>query len=223
MDRTLGELHTQEFTDGSAENDFPRTSRSRYLPDFHQLLGPQAWQKLPAAVRARFAADAHDAAATVYEGRMQIKASLAGRVLVHLCRLIGTPVAPYVGPEVPVHVRVFNGRHGVVWERRYEFPGRAPIVVRSTKQLDDDGMLVEALNAGLHMRLRVFEQAGALHFVSAGYFFRLGAVRVNLPDWFLPGITHVVHEDLGDGKFRFLMRTQHDQFGEMYLQDGVFS
>lgn len=226
MDRTLN-----GFTgNGFIEDEFPQGNvpgelgpgRSDRHPDFQKLLGPRAWEKLPAAVRTRFAADAHDSADTVYEGSMRVSASFAGRVMAHVCRLIGTPVVPYVGQEIPVRVRVFNGKHGVVWERRYEFPGRPASVVRSTKQLDDDGMLVEALNAGLHMRLRVFEEDGALHFVSTRYFFRLGPVRVDLPRWFLPGITHVVHEDLGNGQFRFLMRTEHSQFGEMFLQDGVF-
>lgn len=249
MDRTLDGFTGNEFI----EDEFPQGNvpgelgpgRSDRHPDFQKLLGPRAWEKLPAAVRTRFAADAHDSADTVYEGSMRVSASFAGRVMAHVCRLIGTPVVPYVGQEIPVRVRVFNGKHGVVWERRYEFPGRPASVVRSTKQLDDDGMLVEALNAGLHMRLRVFEEDGALHFVSTGYFllalqegsfaarliralyplnafFRLGAVRVDLPRWFLPGITHVVHEDLGNGLFRFLMRTEHSHFGEMFLQDGVF-
>lgn len=216
MDRTLIEFTGDEFI-GTGQ-----PGHSDRHPDFQKLLGPQAWEKLPAAVRARFAADAHDAADTIYEGHMQVKASLAGRVMAQLCRAIGTPVAPYVGCDVPVRVRVFNSRHGVVWERRYEFPGRAATVVRSTKQLDDDGMLVEALNAGLHMRLRVFERDAALHFVSTGYFFRLGALRIELPRWFLPGITHVMQQDLGGGRFRFLMRTEHGRFGEMFFQDGVF-
>lgn len=192
----------------------------RSKPDFRRLLGEPAWHRLPAAVRSRFCADAH-AATTVYRGVARVEASLAGRLLAQLCRLIGTPVAPYVGDEVPMTVRVFESSTGVVWERRYEFPSRA-VVVRSTKQLDDDGMLVECLNAGLHMRLRVFEEHGALHFVSTGYFFKAGGLRFRLPQWFLPGITHVVHEDCGDGRFRFGMSTVHRWFGRMFFQDGMF-
>jgi Domain of unknown function (DUF4166) len=193
------------------------------VPDFSRLLGPAAWQRLPAAVLRRFANHAN--AIAVYRGRMRVSASRIGRMLAHVCRLIGTPVAPYEGPDVPVSVRVYDrpDKGGTVWERRYEFPGRAPTVVSSTKQLDDDGGLVEALSAGLHMRLAVFEKAGVLHFVSTGYFFRIGRLRIALPDWFLPGTTHVVHEDRGSGEFRFALHTEHPRLGEMFHQDGIFT
>jgi hypothetical protein len=189
-------------------------------PNFERLLGAAAWQRLPAAVRARFATEAH-AATTIYAGTAVVRATLAGRAFAHLCRCIGTPVAPYIGEAVPMRVRVFRVDAGVVWERHYDFAGRA-CVVTSTKQTDGDA-LVEKLGAGLYMRLRTFEADGALHFASDGYFFRVGNIRLPLPDWFLPGGTRVLHEDLGRGEFRFTLRTQHPWFGEMFFQDGVFA
>jgi len=193
-------------------------------PDFRRLLGEAAWQRLPAAVRARFESSTH-AVPISYTGRMSVAASRAGRALASMCRLIGTPVAPFTGADVPVTVDVFDDtkRGGVVWRRRYDFPGRAPVVVCSTKRIDDDGGLVEVLNAGLHMRLRVYESEGALHFASTGYFFRIGRLRIELPAWFLPGPTHVAHEDLGGGRFRFTMRTTHSRLGSMFLQGGIFT
>jgi len=189
-------------------------------PDFHKLLGDAAWLRLPPAVRARFGEASH--ADVIYRGACKVAASRSGRWFAQFCRLFGTPVAPYTGEDVPMTVRVIDTDDGVIWERRYEFAGRAPVIVRSTKQLDDDGTLVEALNFGLHMRLNVFEEHGELHFLSTGYFFRAGGWRMRLPDWFLPGATHVVHRDLGDGRFRFAMDTNHHWFGRMFFQDGVF-
>lgn len=215
----MGAVIFRELDESGVPASRNRTDRR---PDFRKLLGPVAWENLPPAVRARFAIEAHDGKTTVYRGQMQVKASLGGRWFAQLCRLIGTPVAPFVGAEVPVHVGVFDCAEGVVWERRYEFPGRAPTIVRSIKQVDVDGTLIEALNAGLHMRLRVYEDRGAVHFVSIGYFFRAGWLRFSLPDWFLPGTTHVIHEDQGNGRFRFTMQTEHRWFGEMFFQDGIF-
>lgn len=189
-------------------------------PDFQKLLGQAAWLRLPAAVRSRFGAESH--VDVIYQGNCTVNASTSGRWFAQLCRVFGTPVAPYVGEDVPMAVRVVETPDGVVWERHYLFADRAPVVVRSTKQLDEDGTLVEALNAGLHMRLKVFEQDGELHFLSTGYLFRACGVSVRLPDWFLPGETHVVHKDLGDGSFRFTMDTNHHRFGRMFFQDGVF-
>ena len=164
-------------------------------PNFPALLGAKAWRRLPAAVRERFAHDHAAARVVVYRGRMLIKASLLGRCVAQVCRLIGTPVAPFVHDDVPVTVRVFDkpDAGGTVWERRYDFPGRAPVVVSSTKQVEGDGSLVEALGAGLRMRLKVFERDGALHFLSTGYFFQIGRLRIDLPTWLPPGATHVIH------------------------------
>lgn len=200
-----------------------QADRTRLRPDFQRLLGEAAWRRLPEAVRARFGSHADSRAAT-YRGRMKVKASRWGRYLACLCQLIGTPVAPFEGDDVPVEVRVYDvAEGGTVWERCYDFDGRATVVVRSTKKLDDDGCLVEQLNAGLHMRLRVLEDEGALHFVSTGYFFEIAGLRVSLPDWFPPGRTHVVHEDCGDGRFRFTMHTEHPALGEMFFQSGIFA
>jgi hypothetical protein len=199
-----------------------RRSARDLRPDFHRLLGDAAWRRLPEAVKARFCAHPH-MSATTYRGRMKVRATRLGRFLACACQLIGTPVAPFEGNDVPVEVHVYDvAGGGTVWERRYAFAGRPETVVRSMKKLDDDGSLVEALNAGLHMRLRVFEDQGALHFLSTGYFFRIGPLRVPLPDWFPPGPTHVVHEDRDDGRFTFTMRTEHPLLGEMFFQSGVF-
>jgi Domain of unknown function (DUF4166) len=196
------------------------------VPDFVELLGRDAWQRLPAAVRARFAP--HDLARpyeVLYEGRMHVRASWLGRCLARLCRLMGTPVAPFVHENVPVSVKVFDNatRTGTVWERCYHFPGRDPVTVSSTKQVEADGTLVEALGAGLRMRLRVFEHRGELHFLSTGYYFQLGELCIDLPAWMLPGPTLVTHADLGDGTFLFTMHTAHRRWGDMYEQGGRFA
>jgi len=47
-------------------------------------------------------------------------------------------------------------------------------------------------------------------------------LRIPLPHWFPPGQTTVIHRDLGDGRFRFILRTSHPWCGEMFYQEGVF-
>jgi hypothetical protein len=205
---------------GSHETGRPR------VPNFIELLGVEAWHRLPGAVRARFAP--HDLTReyeVLYQGRMRVRASWLGRCLAHLCRWMGTPVVPFVHEDVPVSVRVFDNpdRTGTVWERRYHFPGRTPVTVSSTKQVEPDGTLVEALGAGLRMRLKVFERRGELHFLSNGYCFQIGALRIDLPQWLLPGPTLVTHVDLGAGQFLFSMHTAHRRWGEMYEQNGRFT
>lgn len=201
--------------------DAPRDRR----PNFCALLGHEAWTALPSAIRCRFAHEAMPrAAVSVYVGHMHVHASWMGRIAAHLCTLIGTPVAPYVGRDVPVRVRVFDREDGsgTVWERIYDFVERRVTVI-STKQIDAQGRLVEALSAGLRMRLQVLERDGALHFVSTGYYFDWFGCHIPLPIYLTPGHTHVVHEELGDGLFRFSMTTTHPWWGEVYYQVGDFA
>jgi hypothetical protein len=186
-----------------------------------KAIGETAWARLPPAVRARFVDSTLQAA---YTGTFEtVRASLAGRMLALGCILLGTPVTPHTGIRVPATVRVFVGKSGgMVWERTYRFPGRRPCVVSSTKQAGDRGELIEALPFGLQMPLEVFESAGALHFLSRGYYFSCFGRRLRVPDFLPPGRTHVVHTDEGDGWFRFTMTTTHRWFGEVYFQTGRF-
>jgi hypothetical protein len=185
------------------------------------LLGETAWRSLPETARARFA---DQAASAEYRGTFdEVRASCAGRLLALCCRLIGTPVAPFTGMNVPATVNVFATRDGgTAWQRIYEFPGRKPCVVESIKRLSREGTVIEALPAGLRMALDVYARDGVLHFVSNAYYFELGKLRITLPDWLPPGTTHVEHIDLGDGIFRFTMRVRHRWLGEVFYQTGCF-
>ena len=197
-----------------------RAGNSRHF-SIRGTLGEAAWSRLPQAVRARFADSTLHAE---YTGTFEtVRASLAGKVLALLCVFLGTPVAPHTGNDVAATVRVFVGKGGgMVWERTYRFPGRRPCIVSSTKQAGDRGELIEALPFGLRMPLEVFEAAGALHFVSRGYYFSCRGRRLRVPDFLPPGRTHVVHTDEGGGWFRFTMTTTHELFGEVYFQTGRF-
>ncbi|HEV8333542.1 MAG TPA: DUF4166 domain-containing protein [Steroidobacteraceae bacterium] len=190
--------------------------------DIRRLIGETQWLSLPAAVRARFA---EHAVSAEYHGTFEeVRASFAGKLLATCCRLIGTPVAPFTGTNIPATVNVFaTADGGTAWQRIYRFAGRKPCVVESVKRLSRERTLVEALPAGMRMALDVYARDGILHFVSTGYYFELGGLRVRLPQWLPPGITHVQHIDLGDGTFRFTMSVRHRWLGEVFHQTGRFA
>jgi hypothetical protein len=76
--------------------------------------------------------------------------------------------------------------------------------------------------------LDVYEEAGTLHFVSRAYYFDLTIpwtqrrLRLVLPIWLSPGITHVEHIDEAQGWFRFTMTVTHPLFREVFYQTGRF-
>lgn len=187
--------------------------------DLQALVGEAGWQRLPRAVRRRFAAG-H--AAVVYEGRMDLACSALGRVFAALSRLVGGPLTGLRADGVPTRVRVLpDGAGGVVWQRHFMRTGAADRVVQSTKQLRDGG-LVERTLGGLAMRLAVFEDRGALVFESRRYFFDLFGHALPVPAWLAPGTCRVEHRDAGAGRFRFTLTMDHPWWGRTFHQSGVF-
>lgn len=190
--------------------------------DLPALVGAAGWQRLPEAVRRRFAAG-HGTA--TYVGRMALRCSPAGRVFAALAKAFGSPLSAATDDAVPTSVRVLgDGRGGMVWERRFHtHDAGAPHVVRSTKELDAGGRLVERTDGGLSMSLRVFEERGALVFESRRFFLVLGGLRLPVPALLTPGTCRVVHTDLGDGLFRFDLDMVHPLWGRTFHQSGVFA
>jgi hypothetical protein len=187
-----------------------------------EVLGTEAWNRLPEAVRERFADTTE---AVHYAGAFEIvRASLLGRGFAWLGTLFGTPVAPRAGLNVEARVRVRADAQGVAWDREYRWADGARHLVRSTKVADGYGKLIEKLPARLCMPLDTFEEGGVLHFVSRGYYFDLGlGLKLWLPRLLSPGVTHVEHVDLGHGWFRFTMTVMHPLFGEVFFQTGRFA
>ena len=210
--------HNPNFSTSDVKQDGSKTR----TPDFTKLLGKDAWHRLSPAVRARFR-DAHGPA--VYDGLMSVvRANTIGRFLAVLFRMTGKPVMPSSGSAVPARVTVFSDVNGgIVWERRYAIRAKRESVVRSTKCLADDGTLIECLPFGIRMRLRVYEEEGAIHMVSTGYYIHWGILRANIPSWCPPGQTHVVHRELGGGWFSITLSVTHRWFGELFYQEGRFS
>jgi hypothetical protein len=199
----------------------------RLLPDasFRAILGEFSWRRLPEAVRRRFAWKPAPGRDIVYVGSMlEVNATRIGWLAAQLCRLVGTPIAPYRGTDVPVtvHLRLDADGHGIVWERIYHFPGRGPVRCVSVKKAVDGG-LVEVVGRRIGMRLALGERHGELHFRSTGYFWQTRRRRVALPAWLTPGEMHVVHADLGAGRFRFRISVTHRLFGRILYQDGIFA
>ena len=196
-------------------------ARSDVRHGVREVIGPAAWGRLPEAVRERFG---DVSASAVYAGAYEVvQASALGRAFAWLGTLFGMPVAPRVGTHVESRVFVHPHGRGVAWDREYVWADGTRSIVRSTKVVTDDCLLVEVLPARLCMPLDTFEKDGVLHFVSRGYYFDLGlGLKLWLPALLSPGITHVEHIDLGHGWFRFTMTVTHRFFGTVFFQTGRF-
>jgi hypothetical protein len=192
--------------------------------DFAALVGNDGWWRLAPDIRRRFGEHPTATRPIRYAGVMHtVRCSTPGWLIAQVARLIGTPFATFGGAEIPVAIRLrHGGARAVVWEREYRRAAGTETVV-STKRLGDDGALHECVGGGFGMRLAVFEAGGALHFLSLRYFWSVGSFTLWLPALLTPGTTHVIHEDLGDGRFRFRMTIKHRWLGMLFEQDGVFA
>ncbi|MDP2206175.1 MAG: DUF4166 domain-containing protein [Alphaproteobacteria bacterium] len=187
----------------------------------HQL--GAAWARLRPGIQQRFGREPQAGDVFVYDGIMQtIRRSGMGWLFAQLTRVIGNPLTPYAGEDVPMQVRLYAKDGGVCWERLYQYAGRAPVVVSSVKRESAQGEMLEVVGGGFGMKLRVFTADGQLYFQSYGYFCSFLGWHIPLPDLLTPGVTHVAHLDHGDGSFTFRLSIRHPYLGETFFQQGIF-
>ncbi len=191
-----------------------------------EVVGDAAWLRLPLAVRARFG---EPVVAVDYVGEFEIvRASWLGRMVATVCRLIGTPVVPHTGLNIPAIVHVGPVGEGVALEPGISLAQRGALS-GALHEGDRSGWRArrEASRATVHAPRRLRSRRRA-HFVSRGYYFDVGrrddgSVRkFPLPAFLSPGVTHVEHHDESGGWFRFTMTVRHPFFGEMFFQTGRF-
>lgn len=193
-------------------------------PSYRSLLGEAAWKRLHPEIRERFCATDKDAFA-LYRGSMDyVKLSPAGKVFAHLCRIIGTPLALYCGKNVPIDVQVYVNPKlgGMTWDRYYHYQNKQTNRVRSTKCIDAKLGLIEVVGAGFAMNLKIYEDQGAMGFISTRFFCKIGAWRIPIPSLLTPGKTVVEQRVLDNGHFQFSLHVTHPWLGQVFAQQGCF-
>jgi hypothetical protein len=111
---------------------------------------------------------------------------------------------------------------GQVWTRICARRNGFPQVIHSAKRFAGPTGLEEYIGFGITIALRLSVEHEALFFRSTGYFLSFGALRLALPERFMPGALTVSHTDLGGGKFRFTLEVAHPRHGLLVRQSGIF-
>ncbi len=207
---------------------------------YEQLLGAD-WQRLPSAVRRRFADGPSPGTTRLYCGTvLATELNRAGRVLAFAARLAGGPMPFTNGAIGATTVAVTlvddlhgSGKPGQVWTRSYARAGAFPQVIQSAKCFSGRTGLEERLGYGLAMVLEVTaERVGSgipdatsteLVFTSSRYRLDLGWLSIVLPNWLSPGRCQVRHRDEGIGTdgaatFTFTLTIEHPWFGRLIRQ-----
>lgn len=202
-------------------SELHKTADHRFL----RLIGLEAWQRLPADVRARFSKDLSGSRSAVYQGRViKTKLSGAGWLLARLTWLLGSPLPRddnATGPAVVVVTQ--NPTTGAQnWIRTYSRPNGSMQTIASEKRFQGPTGLEEYVGAGIGMTLAVHEAAGTLVFQSQRYFFEVAGMRIVMPRLVAPGRMTIIHRDQGAGTFQFELKLEHAVFGCLLYQLAEF-
>jgi len=192
---------------------------------FRSLLAAEDWVALPYRVRRRFSERVADGRTVLYVGQVvECSLSRAGWLFAQAARLCGGPLPLFRETHVPAVVTVTEDKKtkGQIWTRMYARRNGFPQVIHSSKQFSGPTGLEEYVGRSVGMALTVHVEAHALTFRSAGYFVRIGNVRVPLPRWITPGALTVAHREIGDGRFQFSLDVVHPLFGPIIHQAAVF-
>lgn len=192
---------------------------------YQEILGAAAWNRLKPEVRQRFSMKPRRGRPIRYSGTMsKVELSFTGWLFAQACRLIGTPLAPWRGTNVPMSIDLVPDEklHGVVWKRQYHFSPSRSFTVRSTKCKGGNGEFIEHIGRGFSMRLRLSELNGKLVFTSIAYEIAIRGRTVRIPSLLTPGKTTVTHEQLTGDRFRFTLSVDHPLLGRTIYQDGEF-
>jgi len=192
---------------------------------FRRLIGREAWDDLPQAVRQRFSKRLSGDAVALYRGRVvRTDFSVLGWLLAQILRIIGAPLPVSRDTDVPAVVSVSEDHRsgGQVWSRLYGRRNGFPQVIHSAKRFAGVTGIEEYVGHGVGMALKVEALADGLRFISDHYFLTIAGRRLRLPRWIEPGQTVVEHHDLGHGCFRFSLMLHHPWLGRLVEQHALF-
>lgn len=218
---------------------------------FRDLMGAEAWARLPDVVRSRFSRRLEPGTARIFAGTVsETRLSRIGRIVGAVARLVGGPLPFTDGATGPSHVVVTESVElgGQIWTRTYARPGKFPQTINSVKRFAGPTGLEEDLGFGLVMRLTLAAEAApdaravaqwateatkqnasegagndaALVFRSAGYDVAIGRFRFAWPGFLSPGCCTITHRAIGDTRFSFTLALDHPWAGRLATQVAYF-
>jgi hypothetical protein len=187
----------------------------------HTALGA-AWDKLAEPLRRHYGLAGGADESLVLYGHMQVDYPSAALPLILAARLCGALVHRR-GENIAVTVAnsTRNGSPALFWHRTFAFPGK-PVIFTSRMEHLAGNEVVEFVRCGLGIRLRLSECDGALVFHSNGYLWRLGPLRLTLPDWLLLGKAEIVEYAVGEERIGVDFTVAHPLWGQTFRYRGEF-
>ena len=188
-------------------------------PLFEQALG-SSWQQLHPTVRRHY--DLKSGDELLLEGTMsEVFHSMWVKPFILFGRLFGALV-PYRDSNVPVEVHNLcqPGSNALHFRRIFFFPNRKPYPFVSRMEHLSGNEIVEFVRLGLGIRMKVSVSDGALHYATNGYLWRLGLLRLTLPDWLFFGSGVITERGVSDDEVELEFTLTHPLFGKSFRYAG---
>jgi hypothetical protein len=197
--------------------------RDTESPLFQSIFGA-SWNKLPPIMRRHYANRAYRDDVVTVAGSLTIHLSFIARLLKPVFRWTATLV-PYEGKDVPVTVDFVTatGSSAFRFERRFEFPGRAPYFFRSTMLPLVGNEVVEMMGCGLGWRAAYLWDGAKVILAHRGYVLRLFGMLIPIPLTLLMGRGYAEEHPISDDSFSMWTETRHPVWGRVFGYAGVFT
>ncbi|MEJ2693884.1 MAG: DUF4166 domain-containing protein [Candidatus Thiodiazotropha sp.] len=198
------------------------THQSNHLAPIRRALGPE-WDGLGSAIRRHYDLPPQSEAQLEVEGVMQVDFSAVGKLFITVSRLFDALV-PYRGRDIPVRVRNWSRADSgaMFWHRTFRYPGKSPVIFQSRMEYAGDRQIVESVKFGLGIRMRLSAEGESLRYDSQGYQWKLGRLRLRIPDWLLLGKAVIKETPISEQAFRVDFEINHPLWGRTFEYTGEF-
>jgi len=187
-----------------------------------KALGEAAWNRLAEPVRRHYGLHCEADEAIALQGRMQVTYPIGMLPLILSARLFGALVH-LRGEDVIVTVQNHTQTQatGLFWHRTFGFT-RKNVIFKSRMEHLQDNEIIEYVRFGMGIRMYLSERDGALVFKSNGYLWKLGFLKLRLPDWLLLGNAEIIESADGAEGVALDFNVVHPWWGKTYDYNGRF-
>lgn len=190
-------------------------------PVIRRALG-ERWDTLHATVRRHYNLPCGDLQEMELRGRMDVDHCAAVKPVLLIGRLFGALPARR-GSDIEVTVYNRGDANSLHFHRRFFFPDRRPLVFKSRMQHLADDEIVEFVRFGMGIRMRLTEAEGRLRYTSNGYLWRLGPLKLRIPDWLLLGRAVIDEYGIDDNTIGLSFDIHHPLWGHTFAYCGRFA
>lgn len=193
------------------------------LPIIQQALGDR-WDRLAAPIRKHYTIQPMSSMATCLNGTLFVEYPAFMIPVIRVIRNLGGLVDGRGSQiETVVRKRARTSDSGLYWHRSLRYADGSETTFSSRMEYLQDNEIIEYIQFGVGVRLRLTEEAHDLVYRSHGHILRLGSIKIVFPDWLLLGSATIREHAVSDSGIELDFKIEHPLWGRTYAYRGVFS